>query len=407
MSLPPSSPCSLRACGLARPALDRKRDQRVPAAREHGVFEGASFAICTCLSHPSAAASSSCPSAFSFPCRPSDSFPHRPHPFFLPIVVSACSIFTTHTLRLHTCHTLLSLPFPPPPLLRAFLRPSLPSPFFPPNQPPPQARLAAESHGIVSESQKTRIFLRETRATLKRHWMLSVLQLPLARLARSLYPTDRYTPSPQGAIAGGAFTGWLPQFWGRCITIVVLLALRPSSPPLDPTHELQRVRRRRLPHTVRHEMSSPSISLRWRRPRAAQRALQLVNVHPALVSHPRLADMSPHPSASAQIEATGGDHLQVPGRVDGKPGMVPDYTKVQGILIGVVAAFVVFVMVVGPEYEPRLGSHFEKHRAGFGEGGGADDTYIDDEGVHHAAGRAEREAEKASEERSSTEKPVA
>jgi hypothetical protein len=36
-----------------------------------------------------------------------------------------------------------------------------------------------------------------------------------------------------------------------------------------------------------------------------------------------------------------------------------------------------------------------------------DNAYIDDEGVHHAVGRAERDAEKASEERSSTEKPVA
>jgi SHS family lactate transporter-like MFS transporter len=106
--------------------------------------------------------------------------------------------------------------------------------------------------------------------------------------------------------------------------------------------------------------------------------------------------------------------------VDGKPGLVPDYAKVQGILIGAVVAFIVIITVIGPEcvFSPSFllwirrwmnangalrrnhGSHFERHRAAFDEGGGRDDAYIDDEGVHTVAG----DAEKASEERSSTEK---
>jgi len=110
-------------------------------------------------------------------------------------------------------------------------------------------------------------------------------------------------------------------------------------------------------------------------------------------------------SASAQIEATGGNNL----KTTFKGKVVPDYAKVQGILLGVVAAFVVFITIIGPE---NHGSHFEKHRAAFDEGGGEDDAWIDDDGVHHETGRAERardeEAarEKGSEERSSTEKPV-
>jgi SHS family lactate transporter-like MFS transporter len=111
--------------------------------------------------------------------------------------------------------------------------------------------------------------------------------------------------------------------------------------------------------------------------------------------------------------------------------VVPDYAKVQGILIGVVAAFVIFITIIGPECvfpPPPLfrgdhadwppahrnhGSHFEKHRAAFDEGGGSDDAWIDDDGVHHETGRAAHdrdveaaENEKASEERSSTEKPA-
>jgi SHS family lactate transporter-like MFS transporter len=72
-------------------------------------------------------------------------------------------------------------------------------------------------------------------------------------------------------------------------------------------------------------------------------------------------------SASAQIEATGGAHLRT--TVHGKDA--PDYATVQGILIGVVAAFVLVVTIVGPE---KHGAHFERHRAAFEEGGGRDDA---------------------------------
>ena len=59
-------------------------------------------------------------------------------------------------------------------------------------------------------------------------------------------------------------------------------------------------------------------------------------------------------SASAQIEATGGDHQRTtlknpdgtPVIKDGQPVDIPDYAKVQGILIGVVAAFVILITIV-------------------------------------------------------------
>ncbi|KAJ7438896.1 major facilitator superfamily domain-containing protein [Mycena galericulata] len=77
-------------------------------------------------------------------------------------------------------------------------------------------------------------------------------------------------------------------------------------------------------------------------------------------------------SASAQIEATGGNHFKT--TVNGV--VVPDSAKVQGILIGVVAAFLIVVTLIGPE---NHSSQFEKHRAAFDENGGADEAWIVDD----------------------------
>lgn len=75
-------------------------------------------------------------------------------------------------------------------------------------------------------------------------------------------------------------------------------------------------------------------------------------------------------SASAQIESRGGENLRTTLVVDGKPTDVPDYAKVQGILIGCVCAFVAVVTLFGPE---NHGSHFERAKAAFEEGAGNDE----------------------------------
>ena len=66
-------------------------------------------------------------------------------------------------------------------------------------------------------------------------------------------------------------------------------------------------------------------------------------------------------SASSQIEAIGGDHNKI--IVRGK--VVADYAKVEGIFVGVVAAYVVIMTIIGPE---NHASHFEKSRAAFETG---------------------------------------
>jgi len=69
-------------------------------------------------------------------------------------------------------------------------------------------------------------------------------------------------------------------------------------------------------------------------------------------------------SASAQIEATGGDHLKTTIIKDGKRTVVPDYARVQGILIGTVAVYIILLTIIGPE---NHGADFEQHGLAFSE----------------------------------------
>lgn len=88
-------------------------------------------------------------------------------------------------------------------------------------------------------------------------------------------------------------------------------------------------------------------------------------------------------AASAQIEATGGDHLKTTIIQDDQPMIVQDYAKVQGIFIGCIVAYTLVLVIVGPE---NHGSQFEKHKAAFEEGAAADDANFDDESVESERG---------------------
>lgn len=64
-------------------------------------------------------------------------------------------------------------------------------------------------------------------------------------------------------------------------------------------------------------------------------------------------------AASAQIEAIGGDHMKITIIKGGKPEVVPDYAKVQGILLGAIASFVIFITIIGPECVFIPASYFQ------------------------------------------------
>ncbi|KAJ7932036.1 hypothetical protein B0H13DRAFT_1857452 [Mycena leptocephala] len=86
--------------------------------------------------------------------------------------------------------------------------------------------------------------------------------------------------------------------------------------------------------------------------------------------------------------------------------VVPDYANVQGILIGVVAALVIVIAIIGPQ---DRGSHFEKHHAAFDEDGvpmtRGSTTMVCTmrPGAPRAMRRTTIDKKKTSEDRSSTE----
>lgn len=234
---------------------------------------------------------------------------------------------------------------------------------------------------------KTRIFLHETKEMLKRHWILCIYAVLLmtgfnflSHGSQDLYPTylqrsKGFTPHDAtvatiigncGAIAGGAVAGWVSQYIGRRLTIVIFVCLIGAFIPLWI-----------LPSSF-GALSAGAFCIQF----GVQGAWGVIPILLAEMSPPAFRATFPGvayqvgnmvSSASAQIEATGGNHLKT--TIPGSPTLVPDYAKVQGILIGVVAAFVLVVTIIGPE---NHGSHFEKHKTAIEEGAG-EDAVVEDE----------------------------
>lgn len=238
---------------------------------------------------------------------------------------------------------------------------------------------AAEVASGKSTANKTRVFLRETKEMLKTHWLLCIYAVLLmtgfnflSHGSQDLYPTYLTTSKGFsdhnatvatiigncGAIAGGAVAGWVSQYIGRRLTIVIFVLLIGAFIPLWI-----------LPDSF-SALSAGAFCIQF----GVQGAWGVIPIQLAEMSPPAFRATFPGvayqlgnmvSSASAQIEATGGDNLKT--HIPGKAEAVPDYATVQGILIGVVAAFVLFITIIGPE---NHGSHFEKHKTAFEEGGG-------------------------------------
>ncbi|KAG5337947.1 hypothetical protein C0989_008587 [Termitomyces sp. Mn162] len=213
-----------------------------------------------------------------------------------------------------------------------------------------RAKAIEKSKGTTT-GKKTRVFLKESGEMLKRHWILCIYAVLLmtgfnflSHGSQDLYPT--YLQQSKGlsandatvatiigncgAIASLAAGAFCIQFGVQGAWGVIPIQLSEMSPPA-------------------FRATFPGV------------AYQLGN----MVS-----------SAASQIEATGGDNLRTTIMVNGQLMNVPDYATVQGILIGVVAAFVLVITIIGPE---KHGAHFEKHKVAFEEGGGCDDALFDDE----------------------------
>jgi SHS family lactate transporter-like MFS transporter len=253
-------------------------------------------------------------------------------------------------------------------------------------------RAKAETGGTRT-GQKTRIFIRETKEMLKKHWILCIYAILLmtgfnflSHGSQDLYPTylqntKGFLPHDAtvatiignvGAIVGGGLAGWASQYIGRRLTIVIFVLWVGAFIPLWI-----------LPSTF-NSLSAGAFFVQF----GVQGAWGVIPIQLAEMSPPAFRATFPGvvyqignmvSSASAQIEATGGDRQRttVINKQTGELEDVPDYAKVQGIFIGVVAAFVIFITIIGPEHH---GSHFEKHKAAFEEGAADDsDVFGEDE----------------------------
>ncbi|KAJ4000159.1 carboxylic acid transporter [Lentinula boryana] len=273
------------------------------------------------------------------------------------------------------------------------------------------ARLREEKTGSANGgTTKTKIFLRETKKMLKAHWMLCIYAVLLmtgfnflSHGSQDLFPTYIQTSKGFsshdatvmtiigncGAIAGGGIAGYVSQYIGRRLTIIIFVLLVACFIPLWI-----------IPSTF-GGLSAGAFCIQF----GVQGAWGVIPIQLAEMSPPAFRATFPGvayqlgnmvSSASAQIESTGGDHLKttlsVPVSSDYPDGtkIVPDYAKVQGILIGCVAAFVLVVTLFGPE---KHGRQFEKHRAAFEDGGGDDDAEIGDTTPRDAEASAERDSE--------------
>jgi len=247
-----------------------------------------------------------------------------------------------------------------------------------------RARAAERARGSDT-TKKTKIFLRETKEMLKRHWILciySVLLMTgfnfLSHGSQDLYPTylqvSKNFSSHNatvatiigncGAIAGGCVAGLLSQHIGRRLTIVIFVCIVAAFIPLWI-----------LPSSF-GSLSAGAFCIQF----GVQGAWGVIPIQLAEMSPPAFRATFPGvayqlgnmvSSAASQIEATGGEKQRTTIIKDGKVTDVPDYATVQGILIGVVAAWVIVTTILGPE---NHGRHFEKHKTAFEEGGGADET---------------------------------
>lgn len=233
-------------------------------------------------------------------------------------------------------------------------------------------------------SKKTKVFIQESKAMLKQHWLLCVYAVLLmtgfnflSHGSQDLYPTylqttKNFTPYNAtvatiigncGAITGGAFAGFISQHIGRRLTILIFVALIGAFIPLWI-----------LPNSF-SGLAAGAFCVQF----GVQGAWGVIPIQLAEMSPPAFRATFPGvtyqlgnmiSSAASQIEATAGENLRTTIIKNGVPTDVPDYAKVQGILIGCVVAFVIFITIIGPE---NHGSHFEKHKTAF-EQGAADDS---------------------------------
>ncbi|GAA6038147.1 hypothetical protein JCM8097_005758 [Rhodosporidiobolus ruineniae] len=256
---------------------------------------------------------------------------------------------------------------------------------------------AEKASGVeVSSGEKTRIFMKEAWRALKLHWVRCIFGLCLmtgfnffSHGSQDIFPSylqDSKGLSAHlstvatiigncGAIAGGTIAGWVSQFLGRRLTIIVMCIWTCAFIPLW-----------LLPNSF-GGLAAGAFFVQF----GVQGAWGVVPVYLAELSPVAFRAVWPGvayqlgnmvSSASAQIEATAGSHIRTK---DDRP----DYGLVGTILICVVAGWLIGCCLLGAEDH---GAHFERGKAAFEEGAGNDELEELDDQVGPLPGR--RDAEK-------------
>ncbi|BGP55623.1 hypothetical protein JCM8202_004884 [Rhodotorula sphaerocarpa] len=257
-------------------------------------------------------------------------------------------------------------------------------------------RAAEKESGVtVSSSEKSKIFMKEAWRALKLHWVRAIFAICLmtgfnffSHGSQDVYPS--YIQESKGlsahyatlativgncgAVAGGTVAGYICQFLGRRLTIIVFCLWTCAFLPLW-----------LLPNSF-GGLAAGAFFVQF----GVQGAWGVIPIYLTELSPVAFRGVFPGlayqlgnmvSSASAQIEAVAGDQLRT------KTGR-PDYGKVGAILIGVVAAWIIGCCLVGAE---QHGAHFEKGKVAFEIGGGRDEMEELEEPKHTTAHDLEKE----------------
>jgi SHS family lactate transporter-like MFS transporter len=238
-------------------------------------------------------------------------------------------------------------------------------------------RVQAQERAVDgSTAKKTKVFIHRVGAMLRQHWRLCIYAVLLmagfnflSHGSQDLYPTYLKTSKGFdnrdaiiatiigncGAITGGAIAGSVSQHIGRRLTIILFVFFSGAFIPLWI-----------LPSSF-SGLSAGAFFVQF----GVQGAWGVIPIQLAEMSPPGFRATFPGvayqlgnmiSSASAQIEAIGGAHLKKTVVRDGKVELIPDYATVQGILLGAIATFVIFITTIGPE---NHGSNFEQQKTAF------------------------------------------
>lgn len=237
-------------------------------------------------------------------------------------------------------------------------------------------RIQEERKATGTQSEKGKVFVKETWHMIKTSWgrvIYGILLMTgfnfLSHSSQDLYPTmiektnlaylepghAKQLASKAtiigncGAIVGGLVAGYLSQYLGRRLTIILFVVITGAMiPPWI------------LPKTF-SGLAAGAFFVQF----GVQGAWGVIPVYLSEISPPAFRATFPGvsyqlgnmvSSASSQIETTGGAHNQIPDpREPGKT--IPDYAKVSAILLGVVCGYLILVVIFGKEYR---GAAFEK-----------------------------------------------